>query len=341
MTNYASPASLDELQPNAMPHTDLTPMNVTSDDSSPVFLVGATRSGTTLLRLMLDSHPEISNFGEFEYAVHMIEDDRLPVMADYYRYLDLDRMYRVRSWDIDPKLGYVDLIRSFLQQAGDRAGKPFVGATVHSQFDELPRLWPNARYIHIVRDPRDVARSCIGMGWCGNAYFGTDYWLEPIRRWKKLSETLPPSRRIQVRYEDLICDTRAQLERICEFIGTDYHDQMMSYPENSTYTLPEASLIEQWKRKMPDDDIQNVESVCHPYMPEFGYTPVSKSLDTPSGMRLMQLKTQHRWNRIQRNLKVYGIPRYVTWQIAKQLPYCALKRRILSSKNRYDQVRLK
>lgn len=316
-------------------------VDVMHDQASPVFLVGATRSGTTLLRLMLDHHPQILNFGEFEYAVHQISEQGFPAMPDFYRYLDLDRMYRTRSWSIDPKLDYVKLVRSFLQQAADRAGKPIVGATVHSKLDYLPKIWPNARYIHLVRDPRDVARSCIGMGWAGNVWHGIPYWLEPVQRWQRLSANLPVDRQLVVRFEDLIADTKGELTRICEFVGTTYDAAMMDYHEDSRYTLPEASLTEQWRTKLSAEELQQIESQCHVQMQMFGYTPVSENLDPPSTWKRRHLTLDHRWKRIQRNLRVYGLARYAFWQLAKQMPYCALKRRILSGKNRFDQARLK
>ena len=336
-THATCESSADDTSPTELQ----SPMNVMTDESAPVFLVGATRSGTTLLRLMLDHHPQISHFGEFEYAVHQITDAGLPDLADYYRYLELDRMYRVRHWDVDHSLDYVHLIRSFLQQAIDRSGKPLGGATVHSKFDELPRIWPNARYIHIVRDPRDVSRSCIGMGWVGNVYYGTEYWLEPIRRWNRLAGQLAPDRQMNVRYEDLICNTESELVRICEFIGTDYDNAMLDYADNSTYGLPEPSLTEQWRRKLSPQQIQQVESVCHVEMKRFGYEPASDSFAKPSGLAALRLSCEHRARRIQRNVKVYGLTRYFTWQLAKRFPHCELKRRIIHAKNAFDQENLR
>lgn len=316
-------------------------MDVMHDEASPVFIVGATRSGTTLLRLMVDHHPELCNFGEFEYAVHEIEGTQLPSMGAYYKYLDIDRMYRAKSWEIDPSLDYVSLVRSFLQQAIDRTDKPIGGATVHTKFDKLPLLWPNARYVHIIRDPRDVSRSCIGMGWVGNVWYGTHYWMDPVERWQRLSDQVPAERRTEIRFEDLIHNTEAELSRICEFMGTTYHPAMMNYVDNSRYTLPEPGLTEQWKKKLSADEIRWVESVCHAPMQSFGYEPVSETPIPPSIIEKLKLATQHRVDRIRRNIRRYGLAQYASWQFAKRLPYGRLKRRIISEKNNVDQSRLK
>src|SRR5262245_28549711 len=136
----------------------------------PVFLVGAERSGTTLLRLMLDHHPQIAFHFEFEFAVDRISlDGVLPALVDYHRWLISNRVFQHAGWSIDPELDYPHLVDSFLRQKQQLAGgKRLVGATVHRNFQHLRSIWPDARFVHIVRDGRDVSRSVVMMGWAGN-----------------------------------------------------------------------------------------------------------------------------------------------------------------------------
>ena len=75
-----------------------------------------------------------------------------------------DSLSSAYGFDVDETLTYPDLVRSFLQQKKVWDDKPIVGATVHKFFDVTQTIWPDARYIHIVRDPRDVARSCVVIG---------------------------------------------------------------------------------------------------------------------------------------------------------------------------------
>ena len=315
--------------------------DVMSDDASPVFLVGATRSGTTLLRLMLDHHPEICNFGEFEYAVRWFDGQRPPHMTNYHRHLELDRVFRKHGWQIDPQLDYVHLVRSFLQQAVNCHGKPIGGATVHTRFDCLPLIWPQARYVHLVRDPRDVARSSIHMGWVGNVWYGTEYWLEPVARWQQLQRTLPDSRWLQVRFEDLIQDPQGELTRICEFLGVAYESDMLDYADSSTYELPDPRLVNQWRQKLTRNELQWVESACHRQMRDFGYEPASESLSPPGPLTAARLMAQHRFARMQRNVRRYGLPLYLRWQIAKRLPHCNWKKRILREVDQINIAHLK
>jgi hypothetical protein len=135
---------------------------------TPIFLVGAERSGTTLLRLMLGHHPKIAFHQEFEFSVNQIDEDgNFPNLEDYYEFLSSSRIFLRTGFTIDKNLSYPELINDFLLQRQKRDSKPLIGATVHRKFDRLLLFWPKAKFIHIVRDGRDVARSniTIGLGW--------------------------------------------------------------------------------------------------------------------------------------------------------------------------------
>jgi len=173
--------------------------------TEPIFLVGAERSGTTVLRLMLDNHPQIAWCYEFEYAVDKVSDEgNFPSLEDYYKWLETHRIFQDTGFTIDRSLSYLQLCHSFLVQKREQVGKKLVGATVHHHFDRLLSIFPDARFIHLIRDGRDVARSCIGMGWAGNVYTGVERWIEAESLWDKLSQSIPPERQIEVTYETLI-----------------------------------------------------------------------------------------------------------------------------------------
>ena len=79
------------------------------------------------------------------------------------------------------------LVNDFLRQKqAASGGKPHVGATVHRHFERLRFLWPDARYIHLVRDPRDVARSVVQKGWAGNIYQASEFWIQAENCWDSL-----------------------------------------------------------------------------------------------------------------------------------------------------------
>jgi hypothetical protein len=240
--------------------------------SQPVtFLVGAERSGTTLLRLMLDSHPELAFRYEFELAVdRMPPDQGWPDVDAYCEWL---RTYRFVDPPphIDPTLDYPSLVRSFLEQKRVADGKPRVGAVVHRHYDRLLRIWPDARFVHIVRDPRDVARSTLGMGWAGNVWTGVEHWADAERLWERVRGGLPPERWIDVRYEDLVDDAPGTLARICELVGIPFSPEMLSYPGRSSYRAPDPGRKERWRTRLAPLEVQLVEARVGDMLEPRGY----------------------------------------------------------------------
>ena len=227
---------------------------------TPFFLVGSERSGTTLLRLMLDHHPRIAFNGESELIVAQIADDgTYPKIERYREWLRNDRIFQGSRFSIDEGLDFVGLVNDFLNQKRSRDNKEIVGATVHIKFRKLRRIWPRAKYIYLYRDGRDVTDSVMRMGWAGNVYVAADWWLEAEKEWEGLRDTLNDDDWIEIRYEDLVANTQAEMERFCAFFGVEYSEKMFDYARNSTYGAPDASLMYQWKTRMRKVDVQRLE----------------------------------------------------------------------------------
>jgi len=227
---------------------------------TPIFLIGSERSGSTLLRLMLDHHPRIAFNLESEYIVSQIADDgTFPPMERYRAWLNNDRVFRHSRVTIDERLDYEALANDFLCQKLARDNKELVGATIHYKFARLPKIWPAAKFIYIYRDGRDVAASVRRMGWAGNAYVAADRWLEAEREWDGLRARIRDDQWIEIRYEDLIADTRTHLARICVFLGVEYSDAMFDYVHTSTYGTPDVALRYQWKSRVRRVDVERIE----------------------------------------------------------------------------------
>ncbi len=288
----------------------------------PVFMVGAERSGTTLLRLMLDHHPEIAFHFEFEFAVsQMGEDGSFPDMETYRQWLGRNWIFRGADHQIDPGLGYPHLVDSFLRQKRDKDGKLRVGATVHHHFDRLLFLWPDARFIHLVRDPRDVARSCIGMGWAGNLWTGLDRWIEAERIWERMKGHLPSERFLEVRLEDLVREPDHHLAKICGIFGKAYHPAMLSYPEHSTYAAPDPSLADQWKNKLTEEEIRLVEARVGEMMTARGYPLSGLPRLEVSARREKALRAQDRRARRRFRIKRFGLPLLILAKLSRHFPF--------------------
>lgn len=310
--------------------------------TSPVFLVGAERSGTTLLRLMLDSHPKIAFEFEFEFVVDQIDPaGNWPQLADYYEYLSTHRIFLLRSFQIDKSLPYDELVRSFLMQKQQKDNKPIVGATVHHCFQHLPRLWPDARYIHIVRDGRDVARSNVDMGWSGIPYFGVGRWITAEKRWQHLSELVPDERCLTIYYEKLANDPDGVLQEICDFIGVPFDKAMYEYAQHTPYDKPSAKFTKQWLKKMTPYQIRLVEGRVADILTKYGYPLSGLPPRQPNALELRWLRWFDRIKHIQYRLKYYPLDLYIQEMLARRLGLKAWHKRMRLRLNDYENSQLR
>jgi hypothetical protein len=285
----------------------------------PIFLVGAERSGTTLLRLMLDHHPLIAFCHEFEYAVDGLHQAEWPSLDRYYERLWCDRIFRSAEFEIDPSLNYPELVNSFLVQKRDRDRKIIVGATVHHYFDRTLRIWPDARFIHLVRDGRDVATSTIGMGWAGNVYMGVRQWIEAETLWNQFRQQLNPQCYIQIQYEQLIYEPTSTLTQLCHWIGVVYNAAMLSYPQFTSYASPNPALVGQWHHKLSPSEIQQVEVQAATLLVERGYTLSGLPICPISIWQHWSLHLQSWWGQLQFRVRRYGWPLVLMNYIARHL----------------------
>lgn len=297
-----------------------TPITAAPPKTAPTFLVGSVRSGTTLLRLMLDHHPELAFHFEFEHAVDRVSDDgRMPPIDAYHTFLRQDRIFNLSGLEIDASLTYRQLVDSLLHQHRERDGKRFAGATVHHGFEKLRYLWPDAKYVHLVRDGRDVARSCIAMGWAGNMYCGVNRWVEAELAWERLAPLLPADQRLEVRYEDLVADSDRVLSEVCEFIGVDFDPAMYDYAKTSTYELPDPKLLSQWKRKLGEHDVQLAEARIGEMMVERGYELSGFPAIEVGTAEASRLRWADWWSRAKFRRQRYGTGLFAIDFVARRL----------------------
>lgn len=289
-------------------------------NQSPLLLVGSERSGTTLLRLMLSHHPKISWCFEFEYSVDWITDEgEFPDLEQYYEFLEIDRIFRMTEFKINRNLTYPQLMNSFLSQWRERDNKELIGATVHRHFDRALNIWPDARFIHILRDPRDVARSCIQMGWAGNTWKGVERWIEAEQIWNKLKTKLKPDQYIEITYENLIAQPPEVLAQICNFMGVEYDEAMLNYPHDTTYKFPNAKLKYQWKHKLSQKEIQLVESRAGDLLEEKGYELSGFPLISLNPIQIKQLEIENWFKCFYFRYQRYGFRLFIEDYISRKL----------------------
>jgi hypothetical protein len=257
---------------------------------------------------MLDHHPQIAFEKEIDFVVTELSDSgELP---EFEAYRDSLGTAPGTDWVVvDRSLpGYLELVNDLLiQKQASSGGKPFVGGTVHRNFDRLPLLWPKARYIHLVRDPRDVARSVVQKVWAGNVYQGAEFWLEAEKCWDALVANLSRDRYIEIRYEDLILRNAAVLDELCRFVGVEYSEEMLDYERDAPqYPQPDPRLVEQWKTKLSPTEVGMVEARTSALMEARGYAMSGHPLPHIGPARDRVLLLAARFHRFAATVKTYG-----------------------------------
>ncbi|MEO3414718.1 sulfotransferase [Roseovarius sp. CAU 1744] len=288
-----------------------------------VFVFGALRSGTTVFRLMLDGHPRIKNPGEVDFLLDYLVPDKSH--ASGWRY-DLGKLAENRVFLnsglrlIEGKDG-LELLAEFLDQYEAR-GSGVLTLNIHRNIGKVLQVLPAARIIHMLRDPRDVARSSIGMGWSGTLYSGINHWITTEAEWEAVSHALSGDRVHVLKYENLFRDIEAELRAVCGFLEVDFEPEMLEYHRNSTYDPPDASLVEQWRSRSTADDIALVEGKAGPLMASHGYVQAGEGR-TPSGAEHLWLLAKNRVLVWRTGVRRYG---FLTYFLEKLARYCGMEK---------------
>lgn len=215
------------------------------------FVVGFGHSGSTLLRLMLDAHPQMAIPPETNFLPDLIKgwdehgsvDGVMELLTTHRRWGDfnLDAQELRARLEAADRLDPAAAARCFFGLYADRHAKPRWGDKSPRYAINMPlikRTLPEARFIHLIRDGRDVALSALK---------GREPSPEKVkvtaRRWKRrLARARAAAERvpyIEVRYEDLLTDTEAQLRRICEFTELPWDPAVLRYHERAGERLQE------------------------------------------------------------------------------------------------------
>lgn len=216
------------------------------------FVVGVGRSGTTLLRLMLDAHPQLAIPPETHFIPALIERGRRATSEEL-----VDEVLQARGWG-DFGLDAEALRRQ--AAALDRPAPAEVARAFYALYAESrdKQRWGDktpiyvkhmraiggeleeARFVHLIRDGRDVAlsRRRRGMG-AGKPMADTaERWKRRILEARRQARRLR-GRYLELRYEDLVAEPQPWLTRICELIELDFHPAMLSHHERAGERLAE------------------------------------------------------------------------------------------------------
>src|SRR5436190_18735778 len=214
----------------------------------PVIILGVGRSGTTLLRVMLDRSSELAIPYETFFVPQLAHrHGRRPDLDDFLD--DLGRLRTLYDWGISPDdvrprlregMTTSEAIVAIFETYAERQGKPRWGDKTPLYMQQLPlleRLFSDALWVHLVRDGRDAALSFLALP----AGFSGKTWAQPrtvaqfAARWKvEIDAARALGRRaggryLELRYEDVVADPARELGRTCEFASLPWEQAMVEY----------------------------------------------------------------------------------------------------------------
>ena len=256
---------------------------------APVFLIASPRSGAATLRHMLAHHRDVAFAAEFDFLVEAISPEgRFMKREAFLRSVEFNMAFKRLGLTIPRGVNFSGIAESLIEQvAATKPGAVVVGATVQRHFDRLLWLWPDARFIHLVRDGRDVAYAHVLAGKAGNMWHGIAEWVETEMLWDRMSHKLPPDRQCTVKYEALASESEYELRRLCEFLGLAFDPAML----NPTGAPPRRDLG-RW-RKTDIAELSAAEHRAARWLLQNSYF-LSGTVRPPSILRRTALDLQNR-----------------------------------------------
>jgi hypothetical protein len=269
----------------------------------PLLLLGVRRSGTTLLRVMLDGNPELAIPDESYFIPQLVARHRGSVDADEF-VDDLRRLPTLREWglpveEVRPRLrdgmSAGEAVAAIYQAYAQRQGKQRWGDKTPMYMQHLTlleRLFPEARYVHLIRDGRDAALSFLSMpeGVVTRTWAHPDSAADFACQWRlEVAAARALGRRVgerylELRYEDLVSDTDGALRSICDFAQLPYDRAMLDYtgrvdvsakPHQQRLKEAPRTGVRDWRTEMPAEDVAEFEAVAGGLLESCGYPVVS------------------------------------------------------------------
>ncbi len=275
---------------------------------APVFVVGHPRSGTTLLRLILNAHPRIviPPEGHVVSFLRRCEQKYGPMSDDDAFERAIDRLAhkdRQKEWGFTPdqiidvclqgEHSPAGIFASLMSLWTEQSGKPRWGEKTPGNYryiEDVTGWFPKAQVVHIVRDARDVAVSCLTPPFSDRYDKGNEYevalrWRDAVHRGRRAAQALGPQRYTEFRYEDLTAEPERLVHALCDFLHEDFVPEMMDFHRGAqgklsrgeqsfhkrTHGEVDRKRVERWRRDVPREFVMRVEGMAGKELAELGY----------------------------------------------------------------------
>lgn len=275
-------------------------MNDTSTSHQPFFIVGAQRSGTTLLRLILNAHSDVAIPEEARFLTplltkrYMLQSISGKDLERAIKYLRANEQFRLWNYDKQDFFNYLEpkesielsaLISKMFQSYAESEGKHYWGdkSLFFDVIEQLDCLFPHSLFINIVRDGRDVFSSWRKMDNSKghSAVIALD-WKYKMSKIDDSLKYLPSNRKITIRYEDLLSSPEEIIKNICQFIGVSFEENMLNFYKSShnyigdhhsklIFNAIDNSNTEKWKTMLSNSEIRHYEILNGEILRKYGY----------------------------------------------------------------------
>jgi hypothetical protein len=276
------------------------------------FVVGVPRSGTTLLRLMLDAHPELAIPHETHFIPAVLREpqagreDFFRKLTEFPTWQDL-KTPAERFWQELLRLEPFDVrdgLRAFYRLYAGLRSKSRWGDKSPPYAQHIAAIHeglPEARFIHILRDGRDVAVSLQPLWFSPGESMEAlaTQWVEQIQEARRQGQGT--AFYMEIRYEDLLAHPVRELHRICHYLDLPYDTRMTAYHETAHLRLdevetrrdgegkiiitkeerkelhrltsqpPQLSRIGRWRTELTRERVASYEAVAGDLLEELGY----------------------------------------------------------------------
>ena len=277
-----------------------------------VFIVGCPRSGTTLLRNIISAHPRILITPEAHWIPLWYEKRKgltpeglvtqalisellaHPTFALFH--LGKAEVMGLTS-NCEP-MSYASFLTAIFDLYGRMRGKDLVGNKTPDlvrKIDTLHSLWPKARFIHLIRDGRDVALSFMNWPrvshkkpgtfktWKDDPVSTAAFWWElNVQAGRDAGKSLGPDLYYEMRYESLVSDSKNECVRLCDFLDLPYDNSMLHYyrepvlktnpePGERRDRQPITRGLRDWCKQMSHNDVERFEASAGVLLEELGY----------------------------------------------------------------------
>ena len=273
-------------------------------DGPPLFVVGCGRSGTTMLRMMLTTHPDLAIPWESHFIVPLWKGRRKlggresPDVERIVAHIQSTSLFRLwelpddavrRRVDALERPTFGDVIEAVFRAYADHQSKCRWGDKTPIYVQWIPvlaDLFPTARFVHVIRDGRDVAMSYLSVPWGPDDIWGCAVkWRRDVGAGRRHGPVLGSRRYLEVRYEALVQEPRPTLERICDFAALAFDERMLDYrqearsvgsrplqsPYHASATKPPTPGLRDWRSQMPHEQVLAFEAVAGALLTDLGY----------------------------------------------------------------------